>query len=145
MASFFIFFSSLFFIHNINHTLNFLFVKMIENKNKLRNWFNKHYSIYSEEQYKIIENEITKIRYVFLTEEKEWNKTINDYRREFEENQKTCSCCNSKRSEQKLVTTTKNNTNTFVREATTDNTNGTPRTGTTTTGKCLGVYFIIKF
>jgi microcystin-dependent protein len=40
--------------------------------------------------------------------------------------------------------TTKNNTNTFVRAATTDDTNGTPRTGDITTGKCLGVNFIIK-
>jgi microcystin-dependent protein len=43
------------------------------------------------------------------------------------------------------IATTKNTTNTFVRAATTDDTNGTPRTGDITTGKCLGVYFIIKF
>ena len=110
MASFFIFFSPLFFsliFINLNSTL----LKMIETKNKLHHWFNKHYNIYSPEQYKIIENEITKIRYIFLTEEKEWNKIINDYRREFEENQMTCSCCNSKRNEQRLVTTSVDKSN----------------------------------
>lgn len=84
---------------------------MIETKNKLRHWFNKHYNIYSQEQYKIIENEITSIRYIFINEEKEWNRTINDYRRQFEENQNTCSNCNSKRNDTKLVITSKDKSN----------------------------------
>ena len=80
---------------------------MIETKNKLRHWLNKHYNIYTQEQYKIIENEIPMIRYIFINEEKVWNKNINDYRREFEEKQSTCSNCNSTRNDSKLVSTTK--------------------------------------
>lgn len=78
---------------------------MFDNKGRFRKMFEKHFNILTSDQYKIIESEIPMIRFILIQESKRWDEELIEYRNSFEEKQVTCSNCNSKRNQSRLVTT----------------------------------------